>query len=279
MSIETVSTILTRAETAVEELIAAEAFARAQDAHLHVLTMGIGVDQPAMVQTALDAAPVPTGMAERVEEARAIATIAEEHLSQQDLRWDVDPVVTMVSHAGVEIARHTRFSDLVVLHRPDQMPRDQVTAHLAEVILFDAHAPLLILPAGSKLVAPPRQIMVAWDDSGTALRAARLAMPLLRAADRVQVALVDPSSEAADRSDPGGAFAQYLARQGVKAEVTVLSRSGASIAETLERRAREVGCELIVMGAYGHSRLREAIFGGTTRYVLEQGKMPVFLAH
>jgi nucleotide-binding universal stress UspA family protein len=105
------------------------------------------------------------------------------------------------------------------------------------------------------------------------------ALPLLRRASSVYVAIVDPAKDSPDRSDPGGAFAQFLARHDVKCEVMVLSRTDDTVSQTIERRAQELGCDLVVMGAYGHSRLRQALFGGTTRHMLESAILPVFLAH
>jgi nucleotide-binding universal stress UspA family protein len=145
--------------------------------------------------------------------------------------------------------------------------------------LFDGDCPLLLLPEHYEMQAPARRIFLAWDDSSTALRAARLALPLLKQASSVYLAIVDPGKDSPDRSDPGGAFAQFLARHGVKCEVMVLARTDDSISRTLERRAQELGCDLMVMGAYGHSRLRQVLFGGTTRQMLENAALPVFLAH
>lgn len=279
MSIQTVTTILTDPESASVHLTAATDFARAYDAHLHVLAMGIGFDHPGIVQTALDAVPVPSTFADSHQCAADIAAMVSKQLSSEDIRWDVDPIATVASHSGQDIVKHTKFSDLVIQHRiADPSYLDQ-NSKIAEIVLFDSHAPLLVLPPTSAIEAPADKIMVAWDDSATALRAARLALPLLRAAQSVHVALVDPSKDAPDRSDPGGEFAQFLSRHGIKNEVSVLNQTDGSVAETIERRANELGCNMVVMGAYGHSRLRQAIFGGTTRSMLEKAGIPVLLAH
>ena len=82
-----------------------------------------------------------------------------------------------------------------------------------------------------------------------------------------------------ERSDPGGVLCQYLVRHGVKAQVSVLAKTLPKISDVLARHALEEGCDMMVMGAYGHSRLREAVLGGTTRAVLEAMKIPVLMAH
>ncbi len=278
MSIQTITTILSSRETAGAQLEAAMAFARTCDAHLQVLPLGIGIDQLGMVQGGLDAMPMAVGLEDALQRAKEMAEFAKAELSNEDIRWDIEPFTSVPGGLAADIARHIRFSDLVV----QQRPADAVAGYagkVAEAVLFDADAPLLMLPADIQIAAPAKTIMVTWDESATALRAARLAMPFLQQAARVHVAIVDPAKDAPDRSDPGGAFAQFLARHDVKCEVSVMTRTESSISETLGQRAQEMGCDMIVMGAYGHSRLRQALFGGTTRTMLEKAGLPVFFAH
>lgn len=279
MSIQTVTTILTDQEQVAAQIDAAAGVARALDAHLNVLALAISIDQLGMVQTALDAVPAGMTLEDSIERARTLGDLAASHLKKEGIRWSVDPLGVTAATSSSAIVRHTRFSDLVVQPRLAGPAFQERTRTLAEAVLFDAGAPLLLLPEGDLLSAPPTKIMVSWDESAASLRAARQAMPLLSMATSVHVVLVDPPKDAPDRSDPGGAFAQYLARHGIKCELSVCNRTDATIAGTLERRAEELGCELIVMGAYGHSRLRQAIFGGTTRSMISDAKIPVFMAH
>ena len=109
--------------------------------------------------------------------------------------------------------------------------------------------------------------------------AARRAMPFLRRAESVQIVVVDPPTHGPERSDPGGLLCQLLVRHGIKAEVSVLAKTLPRISEVLARQARDIDAGLLVMGAYGHSRFREAILGGATRDMLESAEIPVFLAH
>ena len=91
--------------------------------------------------------------------------------------------------------------------------------------------------------------------------------------------VIDPPAHGPERSDPGGLLCQLLVRHGVKAEVSVLARALPRVSDVLARQARDVDADMIVMGAYGHSRFREAILGGATRDMLEKSEVPVFLAH
>lgn len=279
MSIQTVTTLLTSTDNAAAHLDAATAFARATDSHLHVLALAAGLDQWGVVQTSLDAMPTGGDIQDSLAKAKELGDLAANHLKDEDIRWHVDPVSTAASGSVSEIVEHTRFSDLVLLERGSDKGEIEETRALAEAVLFNAGSPLLILPTGSTMNAPASKVMVCWDESDAALRATRQAMPLLVQTPYVHVVLVDPPKDAKDRSDPGGAFAQYLARHGVKTEVSVCNKTDQTIAATLHRRADELGCEMIVMGAYGHSRLREAIFGGTTRDMIRDASLPVLMAH
>jgi len=123
-----------------------------------------------------------------------------------------------------------------------------------------------------------KKIMIAWNQSNEALAAVRRALPLLIAAESVEITVIDPSPSGPERSDPGGALCQMLTRHGVKAEISVLARTLPLISDILNRRATEIGADMLVMGAYGHSRFREAILGGATRSMLEKAQVPVLMA-
>ena len=127
--------------------------------------------------------------------------------------------------------------------------------------------------------AQPKTVMVAWNESVEALTAIRKALPFLIKAELVRVVVIDPPQHGPERSDPGGMLCQMLARHGVTCEIDVLSRSLSRVSDILNRYAVDTNSDMMVMGAYGHSRFREAILGGATRNMLEQAMIPVFMAH
>jgi nucleotide-binding universal stress UspA family protein len=98
-----------------------------------------------------------------------------------------------------------------------------------------------------------------------------------QAPERIKV--IDPPVHGANRSDPGGLLSQYLARHGVRAEIDVLAKTLPRVSDVLLRHARDISADMVVMGAYGHSRFREAILGGATRNMLEQSEITVFMTH
>ena len=165
--------------------------------------------------------------------------------------------------------------------RPYGPDHDPLAPVVAEALCFGTSRPVLVVPDRDRTDwrRPFRRIALAWYDGDEALRAARAALPFLRQAQVVDIAIVDPPAHAHDRADPGGALCLWLARHGVKAEISVLARTEPRVRDVLARFAQERGCEAVVMGAYGHSRLREAVLGGATRDMLAAVALPLILAH
>jgi nucleotide-binding universal stress UspA family protein len=148
-----------------------------------------------------------------------------------------------------------------------------------EGALFSSGKPVLLLPEGAAPSLSPERVMVAWDSRIEASRAVREALPILKGAQEVRLVLVDPEeSEAAHGQEPGADAALYLARHGVRVGVDRLPGSGRPVADVLGRHAGDMGAQMIVMGAYGHSRLRQRILGGVTRSMIENPPLPIFMA-
>ncbi len=120
---------------------------------------------------------------------------------------------------------------------------------------------------------------MAWNESDEAMRAARASLPFIAKASETDITIIDPPRHGKGRSDPGGSLACYLNRHGAKSEISIVARSEPKISDTLIRRSREAGVDLLVMGAYGHTRMREAIIGGATRHMLEHSEVPILMAH
>lgn len=278
MSYKTILTVLCD-PSQLPQLDGAAALATAQDAHLEVLCLGIDHSQAGYFFPG----GTPYGLREAIDNAlqdvTRLETMVRDRLAAAiDLRWSCESAVTQSGGMASLIGMRARFADLAVQSAPyaQGQPLDAVTA--TEAALFEGGCPVLILPRDAAPVMPPRGVLVAWNQSPEALAAIRRALPLLRQARMVELTCIDPGRSGPERSDPGGALAQMLTRHGVRTQVAVLARSGPRISDQLNRRATEIGADLVVMGAYGHSRLRQAILGGATRNMLEQAALPVFLA-
>ncbi len=218
---------------------------------------------------------------ESIDKAVTAAAELEENvrdrLDPEDIRWSVNSAVAQVGGLSTLVGMRARYSDLVVLNRPYGKDALVDAEAVTEAALFEGAAPVLIVP--DELKEPfGKKIMIAWNQSNEALAAVRRALPLLIAAESVEITVIDPSPNGPERSDPGGALCQMLTRHGVKAEIAVLARTLPLISDILNRRATEIGADMLVMGAYGHSRFRQAILGGATRNMLEKAQVPVLMA-
>lgn len=282
MAYKSILTVVTRAADAAIAISGAACLARTQDAHLDVLVLGVDRTQvgysyigsgAVMMQVSLDRAEAEA----RDTEAAVNAALAAE---APGLHVSVEAAVTQLGALGDIVAQRARFADLVVLPRPYGEGKGADTEAVVESAMFEGKSPVLVLPEkGLGEAYQPKRIIIAWNQSAEAMTATRLALPFLKAADRVDITVIDPPQHGAERSDPGGLLCQMLVRHGVHAEVSVLARSLPRVSDVLARHIWDQNADLLVMGAYGHSRFREAILGGATRNMLEKAEIPVLMAH
>lgn len=278
MTYSSIATILHNKDADQSALNFAINFARRHDAHLHVLCTGVDETEPGFYYAGAHAIAVQQNFDVAREEADHLEVAARERLASEDIKWDVQSVTVMPGGLDPFLADHMRFYDLIVLPAPHQGDNDRIDAMAFEACLFAADVPVLVVPAGGSADVEFKNIKVAWDDGTEAMAAARAALPLMQNA-QTTIAIVDPPLHAPDRSDPGGKLASFLVRNGAKVDVAIHARNQPSIASQLLARAAETNVDLIVMGAYGHSRMREAILGGVTRDMLRLTTLPLLMAH
>lgn len=281
MAYKSLLTVATSPEGLLVPVSAAAQIAQRMDAHLDALALGVDRTQVGYSYVGSGAVLVAAAMDRAEAEARENEAALNAALGSQPsaLRSGVESVVTQLGAVTDVVASRARYSDLVVLPLPYGKSRGVADEAVTEAALFEGMAPVLIVPDSGMVSSDPRRIVVAWNQSREALVAARRAMPFLKRAENVQIVVIDPPAHGPERSDPGGLLCQLLVRHGVHAEVTVLAKSLPRVSDVLARHLRDVDAELLVMGAYGHSRFREAIIGGATRDMLENAPIPVFLAH
>lgn len=181
---------------------------------------------------------------------------------------------------GRVAAVHARYADISVLTRPMEGAVGDVREELIEGILFHAGRAILVAPPGWSGTEIGKKIVVAWDASREATRALSEAQPLLDVAKQVTVVTVDAKPKAFGHGDiPGANIAAHLGRRGLPVEVRNADSGGRSAADTIMAEADATGADLVVMGGYAHSRLRELVFGGATRDLLRNAKLPLLMAH
>ncbi len=183
---------------------------------------------------------------------------------------------------GVGVSMQARYADVVVISQNapgESTPR--LRADFPEYVLLNCARPVLVVPAAGIQGAFGQRIAVGWNGSADAVRAITSAIPLMRTAEQVKLVVLNADTEGDIHGEvPGADMALYLARHGVRVEVTVTETDAdADAGEALLAYAAKNRIDLIVMGAYGHSRWREILLGGATRTVLRTSPLPLWMAH
>ena len=278
MGYKTILTVVTQPGQDAQ-IDAAVALARREDAHLDVFCLGVDHTQTGYYYAGASAYVFQEAIDRAMASAETLEAEVRARLSAEDIRWSAESAVAQMGGVSALIAQRVRFADLVVLTKPYGAAATPDAEAVVEAALFEGGCPVLVLPEGQTSVDQiGRRVLIGWNQSDEALMAVRRALPLLKAADAVEIAVVAPSPHSPEGSDPGGALCQMLTRHGVKCDIAVLAKTLPTVSEVLNRRAAETGADLIVMGAYSHSRLREAIMGGATRHMLERASLPMLMA-
>jgi nucleotide-binding universal stress UspA family protein len=176
------------------------------------------------------------------------------------------------------VVAHARVADLVVIAQTAS--HDRARQAVIEDVLLKSGRPMLIVPARPLVRRAWDKIVIGWNARAEAVRAISGAMPFLRAASQVVIATIDATPSASGHSkNPGRAIADYLALHGVRADVHNVDGLGRSEGRALLDEAIAIDADLLVLGAYGHSRAREFLFGGVTREMLAGASVPLLMAH
>ncbi|MFZ5667845.1 MAG: universal stress protein [Pseudomonadota bacterium] len=199
--------------------------------------------------------------------ARVTSRLAEAGVDAEWVRDQGPPASVLLDHS--------RLSDLVILGHGSQEDRWNQSLELAGDLAVHSRAPVLSVPHASGGFAPSGVAAIAWNGSFEAAQAVRLAVPLLRLASSVRILTVADGNVAV----PASAASTYLSRHSVQSEVLTLERGTGSVCERLLKALQEERAVYAVLGAYGHSRIRERLLGGVTRGMLLGSPIPLLLAH
>ena len=263
--------------TAGKRLKAAAALADTFDAHLVALysVMSPLYSEPFVADGGAFVAQELLRFQERKDaEARAAFDQVAPTLGRQiEWRSDAGDPATVVNE-------HSRYADLVVLGQYDEDQPSDTTPDFIGRIIMGCGRPVLVLPYAGEIRTIGERPMVAWNASREAARAVSSAMPLLKRAREVQVTTFNARGGRGGHGDiPGADIATFLARHGVKANVSGSSSKEVDIGSQMLSRVDDFQADLIVMGGYGHSRAYEFVMGGATRTLLESMTVPVLFAH
>jgi len=269
-------------ESDIRVEIAAE-LARQHDAHLTGLYV---VDLvPFMAEVGTGAIAGRSGMLEAVAALRENALAAPSRVEERfSARLDAAGIAgewrLVESVVAPTVALHARYADLVILGQvnPDAKPPG-TAAELVEHVLLAAGRPVLAIPYIAKPVPLGRNVLVGWNGSREAARALNDAIPIIAGAQAVTVLAINPRHGIQGDGDvPAADIALHLARHGLRAEADHMVTDIPEGAALLDYAA-DHGCDLIVIGGYGHSRLREFALGGVTRTLLQSMTVPILMSH
>ncbi len=254
--------------------------ALAHDAHLAAVYMMVEPSPASYVRAYL-----PPEVVENVErQAQELAdaalgrftTAAERNGISFETRIDR----STETDVGEALCVHARYADLAILGQVDPAEEPPTGRHLPEQVALGSGRPVLVIPYIGAPTTFGERVVVAWDARREAARAVNDALPLLERAKSVLVVTVNPRPEPSGHGEePGADIAAHLARHGIEVEVQRLEARDIDVANTLLSHVASEGADMLVMGAYGHSRLRELVLGGVTRTILADMTVPVFMSH
>lgn len=214
--------------------------------------------------------------AEATQKAEAQFRAAVGRAGRSEVEWRAS------SDDALEAMRvSARYADLVIVgqYEAEAKTESGTAPDFAEELVLSAGRPVLIIPYAGKFAKTGKRVLVAWNASRESARAVQDALPFLQKAESVQVVAFNPQKGRAHGDVPGADIGLALARHGVRVQVAQQYAEGLDIGSQILSRAADVDADMIVMGAYGHSRMRELVLGGATRTIFQAMTVPVLLSH
>ncbi|MCV3739582.1 universal stress protein [Rhizobium sp. TRM96647] len=245
------------------------------DGHLSVMALRtaispFGADYPA-------AAAWLNERQKEINEAVDVRRIADERCRKGGLSFDVDHLYDDRFIIESNIGTRAMYADVVVAGEGIRSDSELRKAAIGATA-FNSGTPLLLMPKSGRATLKPKDVLVAWNSRPQAASAAKTAIEMLKGADTVRLVVVNPDSWYFENGgEPGADMAAFLFRHGANVVVEQVASGHRPTEDVIRQHALELGCEMIVMGAYGHSRLRERVFGGVTASILEKCDVPVFM--
>jgi nucleotide-binding universal stress UspA family protein len=227
-------------------------------------------------------APLPVEVIEQARrQAIAVADEAAAAFSAEATRLGIghETRISEILMGGVPegFAAAARTTDLVVIGQDDPDHPEPMREAMIETALFEGAAPMLLVPYIVKAPLSFARVMIGWDGGRTAARAVHAALPILKLAEKISVVMIDRAGSLPGQ--PGADLAEWLARHDLKIDVEQIEAGDLAVADALLDHAADRSFDVLVMGGYGHSRVREFLLGGATRGILASMTLPVLMAH
>ena len=251
-------------------------FASRCDAHATGLTIAFEPVVPGFVAAPMPADYIELARNQALKAAQDAGKTFNDMARMAGVKAEVRTAEMITGGSAETVLAHCRLTDLVVVGQENPDEPEPMREMLIESILFESGVPVLMVPyIGGQL--PLKNVMVAWDGSPTASRAVHAALPLLQMAEKVTVMIVETGRRTS--GEPGADIATYLARHGLNVTIDVVPRPTSGVADAILNYVSDNNIDMVAMGGYGHSRMREFLFGGATRDILASMTVPVMMAH
>ena len=245
----------------------------------HVLGIAVSYE-PVIPGTVMGGIPpeiIESQRAESNTKARTAIARFEEAAKRAGISSETRTISASISGAADQIGRIGRRFDLVVVGQPSQqksMPDEVVD----EGVLFESGRPVIFVPFIHRGGVKLERVIICWNGSRVAARAVADSLPLLKKARQVEIVIISDKPGKPDEL-PGADLGAHLARHGFKVDIKRITSPDIDVASTILSYAADSDADMIVMGGYGHSRLREFVLGGATRGLLESMTVPVLMSH
>ena len=281
MRLKDLMVIISNNDTSDKRLDVAIALAEKLEAHLSALLL---VPEP--FNPTVAGVPLPVQLIEQQRqqiEAEAKATI--EHVTQKGNNSNINLEIRQETGYYEQwpslLARQARHADLCIIGQANSNDDSDYEADmLIEAAFMQTGRPSLIIPYIGARQLPPERVIVCWDGSREASRALHDSLPLIEGAKETTLLIVDPESLSTSVGAlPGADIGAHLARHGINVDIKTIVSGRLSVGETILSEITNEGADLVVMGGYGHSRLREMVLGGATRELLKSMTVPVLMSH
>ena len=232
---------------------------------------------PSYVEAQISADIIAEINEQAVERAREAQSKVKAQIEAAGLK--VDCYIEEGNLVGI-LSDYARYTDLLLLGQSQTDDPDNISEGLANHLVLEGGVPCLVIPYIGTRQTLGKRVLLAWNESRESARALRDALPILQAADRVTVLLIKPKShDEKHTAIEEKVILSYLADHGVEGKINLCIDKHLDPGDTMLAQAADNDIDLIVMGAYGHSRLREIVLGGATRHLLKEMTVPVLISH
>lgn len=214
------------------------------------------------------------------EQAERVKAVFDEHTRTQNFVAEWRQTETSIAMTGERLAEHARCADLVIMAQPDPEQGYQAPVAVVRRVIEDSGRPVLVIPYSGDITSIGKRTMIGWSGTGESARAAHDAIPFMQHSEDTRIFWVTGSDEVADHAleSSGHELARCLDRHGIKTQVSHRPKTQIPIGDELLNEAADTGADLIVTGAYGHSRLYDFVIGATTSHLMSYMTSPVLFS-